>query len=122
MQKKNYISASQRVMVLLIGMMVALFTLSSGYNFIDKQEVSKEKQEVSTNDTQDETPVEQSSISSFNAISQGLQVNFPEFEGVIEKFIPTITDRPLQFVEYFEKSTTSFFKTLFRRIISTNAP
>lgn len=120
MNSKTNISTSSRVLVLMLGFFVALFTLASGYvKSVQSDDITTK--EV-TQQQEDQSQESNATISSFDAITNVLQINLPNFDDFsIARIIIEFSENT-ELVELREKGTTKFFKTLFRRIISPNAP
>ncbi len=120
MNKKLNISQKNRILVLLLGFVVALFTLAAGYVEPTKSLDSSNEEVAQAAD--DQSPESQTYISAFDAIPNILQISLPAFEDYLIAEIILDTEDESVIFELKELGTTEFFKTLFRRIISPNAP
>lgn len=120
MNSKTNISGKNRLLVILLGFTVALFTLASGYVKTDIAEEKETKEVTQTSDKK--SPESQATLSVFDAIPNVLQINLPTFLDILISEIEIVIEEKLEIDQIREKGTTEFFRTLFRRIISPNAP
>ncbi len=123
MNSKPYISEKKRVTVLLLGAIVALFTLLS-YSPVDQPTIDTEKEELADCSTSQEESQEQqqTSLSSFNAVTHVIQLHVPIVGDYIKVEFPTELSSFFSEEIFGGISTSKLFRTLFRRIISPNAP
>lgn len=125
MEKETNINIIERIAIVALGLLIAVFSIVSPYQ---SQIVDEEAEIVQSTDIDNQSNEEQGSddgltVTSLDAVPNALQVSgLSSVVGYVSNFVfeaePSQTQRP----KWFSSSSSKFFKTLFRYIISPNAP
>lgn len=115
----------ERIAIVALGLLIAVFSIVSPYQ---SQIVDEDAEIVQSADIDDQSDDEQESddgltVKSLDAVPNALQVSgLSSVAGYVSNFVfeasPSQTPRP----KWISSSSSKFFKTLFRYIISPNAP
>ena len=113
MNSKTNISGKNRLLVILLGFTVALFTLASGYVKTDIAEEKETKEVTQTSDKK--SPESQATLSVFDAIPNVLQINLPTFLDVLITEIEIVVEEKLEIDQIREKRHYRILQNTFQK-------
>ena len=125
MKKETKINNIERIAIIALGLLIAVFSIVSPY----QSQVVKEDAEIAQSaDIDNQSNEEQGSddgltVKSLDAVTNALQVSgLSSFAGYVSHFDFEALNSQSYRPKWINSNTSKFFKTLFRYIISPNAP
>jgi len=126
-----HISKNNQMAALVLGFIIAIFSIvaphystdSLSYERIEEVSSDQRTSENTEHDHSKDKPVKEKLVKAIDAVPNVLQISFP---GIVSANIPDFSIELQEFLvekaQVTVLSTSKHFKTLFRHIISPNAP
>ncbi len=130
MKELLHISKKNQLATIVLGLIIAMFSVVAPYYYFVSpveaqivEQVNDHEDQAEKGESSQESPVKETIVKALDAVPNVLQISFPSV--VATGFLDISFDSIEYLIENGHevvKSSSKYFKTLFRNIISPNAP
>ncbi|MGB3464565.1 MAG: hypothetical protein WBA74_04815 [Cyclobacteriaceae bacterium] len=123
MKEVRKINKLEKTAILILGLLIALFSIASPYQNQFSEEDSAVVKRLDTDGDQEQSADDQQIVKALDAVPHAFHVSgLNGFTGTISEFIFNEGPENEERSSWIPKGTSKYFRTLFRYIISPNAP